>query len=80
MLEDCKHICELAKIAEGKSRLHTFRATYCTTLLRQGVAVQDVQQLMGHKDVASTMRYMAKMRKEDLREKVNAVKFAVPAR
>ncbi len=80
MLEDCKHICGLAKIAEGKSHLHTFRATYCTTLLRQGVAVQDVQQLMGHTDVASTMRYMAKMRKEDLREKVNAVKFAVPAR
>ena len=79
MLEDCKDICTHAKIAEEKSHLHTFRATYCTTLLRQGVSVQDVQQLMGHKDVASTMRYMAKMRKEDLRQKVNAVKFPVAA-
>jgi integrase len=79
MLEDCKAICIRAKIAEEKSHLHTFRATYCTTLLRQGVSVQDVQQLMGHKDVASTMRYMAKMRKEDLRQKVNAVKFPVSA-
>ena len=77
MLEDCKEICTRAKIADAKSHLHTFRATYCTTLLRQGVSVQDVQQLMGHKDVASTMRYMAKMRKEDLRQKVNAVKFPV---
>jgi integrase len=54
MLEDCKAICERAKIAQEKSHLHVFRATYCTTLLRQNIPVQDVQQLMGHKDVAST--------------------------
>lgn len=46
-------------------------------ILQQGVSVQDVQLSMGHTDVASTMRYMATMRKEYLRQKVNAVKFPV---
>jgi integrase/recombinase XerD len=77
MLEDCKSICKKAKIAGEKSHLHVFRATYCTTLLRQGVPIPDVQYLMGHKDVASTMRYMVKMRKEDLRQRLNLVKFPV---
>jgi integrase len=77
MLEDCKDICTKANIGAEKAHLHVFRATYCTTLLRQGVPIADVQYLMGHRDVASTMRYMVKMRKEDLRQKLNTVKFPV---
>jgi site-specific recombinase XerD len=60
-----------------KAHPHTFRATFCTTLLRQGVPIPDVMRLMGHKDVASTMRYMAVLRRSELREKIANVKFAV---
>ena len=56
---------------------HTFRATYCTTLLRQNVPIPDVMLLMGHKSVESTMRYMAVLQKTKLRERLAGVKFPV---
>jgi integrase len=60
-----------------KAHPHTLRATYCTTLLRQNVPIQDVMLLMGHKSVESTMRYMAILNKSKLRERIAAVKFPV---
>ncbi len=39
--------------------LHKFRATYCTKLLRTNkLDIRTVQQMMGHGDLASTMRYL----------------------
>lgn len=73
--EEVQAICKKAAIAREKAHRHTFRATFCTTLLRQGIPLPDVMALMGHKDPASTLRYMALLRKEKLREKVNAVTF-----
>ena len=38
---------------------HLFRATFCTHLLQRGVPIHEVQRLMGHSDIATTMRYAA---------------------
>jgi hypothetical protein len=38
--------------------LHKFRRSYITTLLRNGIDLRTVQAYAGHKDIASTMRYL----------------------
>ena len=38
---------------------HLFRSTFCTHLLQRGVPVHEVQALMGHRDIKTTMRYAA---------------------
>jgi len=60
-----------------KAHPHCFRATFCTTLLRQNVPMPDIMSMMGHKDVQSTMRYMAVLQKKDLHAKMAKVRFAV---
>jgi integrase len=55
--------------------LHKFRATYCTTLLRGGVDIRTVQKLMGHSDLASTMRYLRPAEDAELQAKVNLIKW-----
>ncbi|MCH7532702.1 MAG: tyrosine-type recombinase/integrase [Gemmatimonadetes bacterium] len=37
---------------------HTFRHTFATQLLRDGVNVRTVQKLMGHADIRTTMIYL----------------------
>jgi integrase len=39
--------------------LHKFRASYATRLLRAGLDIVSVQKLLGHADVATTMRYLS---------------------
>ena len=39
---------------------HKFRATYASRLLHSGIDLKDVQKLMGHKTIESTMRYLAR--------------------
>jgi integrase len=55
--------------------LHKFRATYCTTLLRSGVDIRTVQKLMGHSDLASTMRYLRPAEDSELQAKVNLIEW-----
>ena len=38
--------------------LYSFRHTYCTMLLRSGVDVRTVQQLMGHASIRTTQEYL----------------------
>jgi integrase len=54
--------------------LHKFRATYCTTMLRatQG-DLRTVMGLMGHADLASTMRYLRPASTSQVQDRVNAV-------
>jgi integrase len=60
-----------------KAHPYCFRATFCTTLFRKNVPMPDIMKVMGHKDVQSTMRYMAVLQKKDLHAKMAKVKFAV---
>lgn len=52
--------------------LHKFRSTFATTHLDNGISVVTVQAWMGHKDLASTMRYLRAARGPQVREKVNS--------
>lgn len=69
--DDAKKIGEKAKVADCHP--HRFRATFATTLLQNGVDLKTVQKLLGHKNLESTMRYLAKAESPKVRAKVNAV-------
>jgi integrase len=56
--------------------LHKLRRTYCTTLLRNNFDLKTVQVLMGHEDLASTMRYLRGASTEETQARINAVKFS----
>ncbi len=43
----------------GRIDLHKFRSTFATRLHSVGVPVQDIQKMLGHRDVQTTMRYLA---------------------
>lgn len=55
--------------------LHKFRRTYITTLLRSGIDLRTVQAYAGHKDLASTMRYLRPASGVEARARVNAVQW-----
>jgi integrase len=55
--------------------LHKFRRTYCTLLLRNRFDVRTVQALMGHADMASTMRYLRPAATEEIQAQLNSVKW-----
>lgn len=50
----------------------TFRATFCTNLLRKGVDLRTVMSLMGPKDIESTMRYLRSLEGTELCAKINS--------
>jgi integrase len=70
--DDCKKVGERAKVTDRHP--HRFRATFATTLLQNGVGLKTVQKLLGHKNLESTMRYLAKAESPKVRAKVNAVR------
>ncbi len=55
--------------------LHKFRATYCTKLLRAGFDLRTVQQMMGHSDLASTMRYLRPAENEQTQARINSMSW-----
>ena len=55
--------------------LHRFRATYCTKLLRSGLDLRTVQEMMGHADLESTMRYLRPAENRETRDRVNAINW-----
>ena len=56
--------------------LHKFRATYITTMLRNGLDLRSVMQLSGHSDIESVMRYLRPAEGDALRAKVNSIEWA----
>jgi site-specific recombinase XerD len=58
--------------------LHKFRASFATTLLQNGIDIRNVQQQLGHRDIASTMRYLAPSKNKDLKGKIDAVWAVLP--
>jgi len=73
MLEMCKRIAVRAGIQREEAYLHKWRATYCVELLRQGVDLPSIQAAMGHKDLETTARYCAPLKKMALRERLDKV-------
>jgi len=53
--------------------LHKFRATYATMQLQGNVDLRTLQALLGHKDLASTMRYLKPARHERVLQQVNSI-------
>jgi integrase len=68
--DDAKKIGEKAKITDCHP--HKFRSTFATRTL-QHADLKTVQALLGHHDIESTMRYLARASSKKTREKVNAV-------
>jgi integrase len=69
--EGCQRPGALAECEEFE--LHRFRRTYATTLLRSGVDLATAQRMMGHSDLASTMRYLRPASSEHVQDKVNQI-------
>ena len=55
--------------------IHRFRATYTTTLLRNGVDIRTVMSYTGHSDMATVMRYLAGADDEPMQKKVSAIQW-----
>src|SRR3989441_11835660 len=51
-------VAERAKIS-GRTDWHKFRSTFATRLSGVGVPVQDIQKYLGHRDIQTTLRYLA---------------------
>ena len=66
-----KVIAEKAKLNPEDVILHRFRATFATTMLQNGLDLVTVQHLLGHKDLKSTMRYLAPAQGAAVQAKVN---------
>jgi integrase len=74
MLDKCKRIAIRAGMEKHEAWLHKWRATYCVELLREGVDLPSIQALMGHKDMETTARYCAPLKKLALRRRLDEIK------
>lgn len=57
-------LCRLARMPNGVT-IHTLRHDYCTRLVKSGVDIHTVQQLAGHKDIRTTMKYVHSVKQKD---------------
>lgn len=69
--DNCVEIAEKAGVKGAHP--HKFRATYATTLLQKGVDLKTVQKLLGHKNLESTMRYLAKAQSSVVKKKLDKI-------
>jgi len=69
--DDAQEIGKAAGVKDAHP--HKFRATYATRLLQSGIDLKTVQRLLGHKNLESTMRYLAKAESKTVRAKVDSV-------
>jgi integrase len=73
---NCGHCATCISTDEcGDWYLHKFRATYITTLLRNGVDIRTVMKLSGHSDLESIMRYLRPAEGKEVQDKVNSIKW-----
>lgn len=70
-LDCCKAVAKRAGLNPDDWWLHKFRSTFATLHLQNGVDLATVQKWMGHKDLASTMRYLRAARGAGVQAKVN---------
>jgi integrase/recombinase XerD len=72
-LDIAKRIAKRAKIPQDEVWLHRFRSTFATRALWAGVDLRTVQSWMGHKDIASTMRYLKPQRGTKMQQMVETI-------
>ncbi len=60
-----KRACQNLLIPQHKRNLHNFRHTYATNLLKKGVNLKVVSEILGHSDVTITAKYYAKVDEEE---------------
>jgi integrase/recombinase XerD len=70
-LDECKNIAERAGLNKEEFYLHKFRATRATRLLQGGIDIKSVQQILGHSDMESTMRYLGAQRMDVLQQQID---------
>jgi integrase/recombinase XerD len=71
-LDVCKRVAKKAGMDPADWFLHKFRATFCTMHLQNGVDLSTLQKWAGHRDLASTTRYLKAARHDSVRAKVDA--------
>jgi integrase/recombinase XerD len=69
----CKSIARRAGLDPEQFYVHRFRATFASTCLQRGMDLVTVQEQLGHKDIESTMRYLAGMKGKEKMTKVESV-------
>jgi site-specific recombinase XerD len=57
---------------EGRHHPHRIRHAYATDMLRRGISLEVLRQLLGHESLAITQRYLH-LRSDDLSDAVNRV-------
>jgi integrase/recombinase XerD len=72
-LDVCKAVAKRAGLNPETFWLHKFRATRATQLLQGGMDIKSVQRILGHSDLASTMRYLGVQRTDVLQRQVEAM-------
>ena len=77
--------CKRCKTQQGKCSdgpfcqkfyLHKWRHTFATQILQSGIDIKTLQTLLGHKNIATTEKYLKSLRLDDLRHKVEASTLA----
>ncbi len=64
----------------SKFRIHDIRHLFAQNLLDQGVQLEDIQMLLGHRDYATTQRRYAMFARPDLLAKAEAIEKVIPFR
>jgi len=77
--------CRRCKTRQGKCSdgpfcqkfyLHKWRNTFATQILQSGIDIKTLQTLLGHKNIATTEKYLKSLHLDDLRHKVEASTLA----
>lgn len=56
--------------------LHKWRHTYATNMLRDGMDIKTLQRQLGHKNLATTEKYLKSLAIEDIGERVEGSRLA----
>jgi len=71
-----KHTIAKLNVESGvKFHVHQLRHTFATNLLKNGTNLAVIQQLMGHKDIRMTVKYVRAFPADEMRNDVNGITF-----